>query len=137
MLGWGIWIFIALTVAMLIVRKFFKTAFRIVSIIWFVVFLACLGFGILIYADIKEMQESCPEMPALLLLEDKGKILAGMEMAFGSENQTQEAEDLFLKSLSKYQTAYENNDFSGILEKDHCTIVFFNISLFEAPEKIS
>lgn len=128
---------VAITVLMIIFRIFFKPAFKVVSIIWFVFFLATVAFGILAYADIKDMQERCPEMPPVFLLEDGGSILAGINMKIEEGNGGLSGDDVFISDLSRFQQAYDNDDFSAITEKEHCKAAVFRLQTFEFIESIN
>jgi hypothetical protein len=135
--GWGIGFAIAMIVVLILLRVFFKTAFKILSIIWLVVFLASVAFAILVYVDIKDMQEKCPELPAALLLEDEGRILAGIRMDVSGEGGEISGEEAFVSSLKRYQTAYDEEDFDKLLEEEHCRIVIFQLSAFEGLDNIT
>ncbi len=136
-IGWVIGAIIAMFVILILLRIFFKTAFKILSIIWLVVFLASVAFTILVYVDMRDMQEKCPEMPAVLLLEDEGKILAGIKMDISGEGGEISGEDAFISSLKRYQDAYEEEDFDKLLEEEHCRIAIFQLSAFEGLDSIT
>jgi len=129
MFGWGIGILVAITVGMILLRMFFKTAFKIVSIIWFVMFLAGLAFGILIYVDVGNMKESCPENSPVFLAEDEGTILTGMKLTLEGD-QEMTTQDMFITDIDKFQEEYEN-DFENLLETEYCKIVLIDIDIFQ------
>lgn len=85
MIGWGIGTLIAVTVIMFLLRTFFKTAYRIITIIWFVMFLGGLAFGIMIYFDAKEFTTGFADNNSLFLLESEGDIIAGFVMTPNQE----------------------------------------------------
>lgn len=130
-LGWGIGFFIAIMVGMILLRIFFKTAFKIMSIIWFVLFLAGIALSILVYADVKSMRDTCPEMPPVFLAEDDDEILAGMKMNVGEEAQEKTLKDMFITDTAKYQEEYDKNEFEDMLEDEHCKIALFNMGIFQ------
>jgi hypothetical protein len=80
LIGWGIGLLIGVTVIMMLLRIFFKTAYRVITIIWFVIFLGGLAFGILIYSDAKEFTQGFAENESLFLLESEDEIIAGFLM---------------------------------------------------------
>lgn len=77
MLEWGIGVLVAITVIMLILRFFFKKIFKVVSIIWFLLFLATIAFTIVLYEDARSIKNNFASGDNLFLLESEGDILAG------------------------------------------------------------
>ena len=130
-------VIVAITVMMIIFRLFFKAAFKIISILWFVVFLATIALGVLVYADVKDMQERCPEMPPVFILEDEGKILAGINMKIEEGNGGMSGDDVFISGLGKFQDAYDQNDFRRITEEEHCKAAVFRLQTFDYIKSIN
>ena len=128
MIGWGVGILIAVTVIMLILRIFFKTAYRVITIIWLVIFLGGLAFGILIYQDAKEFTTGFSENSSLFVLESEGEILAGFY--------TDHAEEAMLvENVNEVNVKYQANDLDGIMEMDdYFKILIVNESSFEGLE---
>ena len=129
-LGLGIAILIAITVGMILLRMFAKTAFKIFSIIWFVLFLAGIAFSLLVYADVKNMRDACPELPPVFLAVDDGDMLAGMKLNTEGDQETTTM-DMFLTGMDEYQAAYDEDEFKAMLEERHCKIAMFEIDIFQ------
>ena len=120
----GIIIIVVLTVLMVLVKIFFKNVFRIISIIWLVVFIASVVLGLLIYADVADMRKKCTTMPPAILVEENGNVLAGF--AFGGEG-----EPTLLDDIADFQEARDSDDFDALLAEKHCKIAFVNMSAIE------
>jgi len=135
-IGWMIGIIIAMFVILILLRIFFKTAFKILSIIWLVLFLASVAFAILVYADMNYMRKNCPEMPPVFLLQEEGDILAGISVG-ATDGGEELSDDAFISDLSGFQESYDEKDFDDLLEKDHCKIAVFNSSVFDKIESIN
>ena len=136
MIGWGIGIIIASLVVLILLRMFFKTAFKIVSIIWLVLFLASIAFGILVYVDMKDIREVCTELSPVVLLQDEGNIIAGMDADI-SQGGEMGSIDAFIDDLDQFQDAYDDKDFDELLENDYCRIAIFNTSVFDVLDEIT
>ncbi len=104
----GLAIVIAVTVAMILLRVFFKAAFKVISIIWFVCFLGAMAFTVLIYMDASDIRKNFAESDNLYLLESEGEILAGFVTKGAVEPE-------MLSSLDEIIKKYESSDFAGIL----------------------
>lgn len=129
-LGWGIVVIIIITVIMLLLRFFFKTAFKIISIIWFIVFLATVAFGILVYMDAKDFSENFPNNDNAFLLDYGGAISAGIVM-HGSE------EPEILGDVSKLAEYYENNEIEAMrAEGEYYKVMICNESCFEGVRDV-
>lgn len=126
---WGLGILIAITVAMLILRVFFSTIFKIISIIWFVMFLGTIAFGVLIYQDASDFSKGFSENENIFLLEHEGELIAGFVTKSGEEPSP--AED-----LDALQQSYEEDDLKAILDSgEYYKVLIFNDNCFDSvPE---
>ena len=91
-------------------------------------FLAGIAFGLLVYADVKNMRDNCPEMPPVFLAVDEGEVLAGMKLNIEGD-QEMTTMDMLLADMSEYNDEYD--DFDGMLEDRHCKITMFEIDIFQ------
>lgn len=122
-LGWGIAILVAITVIMLIVRIFFKTAYKIIMIIWFILFLGMIVFGILIYSDAKDFSQGFSENKSLFLLEAEEEILAGFY--------TYKEDSEIVVGVEDINSKYQDQNFEGILGDEYFKMFVVNETAFD------
>jgi len=126
----GIAVIIAITLVMILLRIFFKTAYKILSIIWFVMFLGSVAFGILIYQDAKDLSENFADSENIFLLESGGEMLAGFVTKGGDEPEA-------VENLDKLQEYYEKNNFDAVLKTgDYYKMLIFSEDCFDTVSEI-
>ncbi|MBN2111959.1 hypothetical protein JW707_02555 [Candidatus Woesearchaeota archaeon] len=131
MIGWGIGILIITTVIMLLLRTFFKTAYRVITIIWFVMFLGGLAFGILIYYDTKEFTKGFSENDSLFLLESEGEIIAGFVM---TPDQEEHGAVVINETIRQ---EFRNSDYDAMLRSGNFyKLMIFNETCFDNLDEI-
>ncbi len=124
----GIIIVVIMTVAMILVRVFFKNLFRIISIIWLIMFVVMVVFGLLIYADAVEMKEKMAEMPSLFLLQQDGRIRAGFSV-MGEEPE-------LIEKPRSFQQSYNDQEYDSILGSTYYKVFIFDFSIFNDTETL-
>lgn len=124
----GIIVLVAMMVTLVLARIFLKTFFRVLSIIWLVLFVAGAVFGLLVYADAMEMKEKMASMPSIFLLEKDGSLRAGFS-AMGEKPE-------LLESPSDFQDAYSAKDYSLIVGDKYYKAFMFRFEAFNSTPEI-
>ncbi len=120
---WIIYLVVSILAVYLLI-KLFKKAFKIAIVVLLAMVALSVIFGYPIFDDFLSIKDNLAESNKLFLLDDKGDIVAGFDGELSDDNQPEAIND-----LGNMNSAYEN-DFKSLEEQYYKTFVV-NISIFD------
>ena len=104
----GLTVFILIVIGLIIITIIFsKHFFKIIAGLWSVFFIVLVILGVFLYFDIKELQTNFDTAEKVILLNEKGNIVAGFSI---KEND----DPTFFSDINTYNVAYQQQNYAKL-----------------------